>query len=160
MLDIQKVKNYKEESYQEENLKEKRRLNKTILIFSAAVIILILGWLTASYFSRTSVNKSDWQAVFLTDGQVYFGQVVKEMPDTVILRNIYYLQTRQPLQQLKPGEATSLGRSALPLVKLGNELHAPIDEMRINRQHVLFIEDLKDEGEVVKAIKAYQENNQ
>lgn len=91
-----------------------------------------------------------WQAVFLTNGQVYFGNVTSITPDTVVLEKIYYLQTSGPLQAGGVPEAQDLA-----LVKLGAELHGPTDAMRINRQHVLFIENLKTDSKVVKAIEQF-----
>ena len=95
-------------------------------------------------------QRSEWQAVFLGNGQVYFGRIENEKSDPVILRDIYYLQVIQPLQQ-REGEAQQ--QPQLSLVELGNELHGPLSEMRINRQHILFIEDLKSTGKVVEAIE-------
>lgn len=91
-----------------------------------------------------------WQAVFLSNGQVYFGNVARLTPDTVVLRHIYYLQTSGPLQA--GGEQQP---QDLALVKLGAELHGPTDEMRISREHVLFIETLKQDSKVVKAIEQF-----
>ena len=39
------------------------------------------------------------------------------------------------------------------LAKLGSEVHGPEDKMQINKDHVLFIEDLKDDSTVVKSIR-------
>ena len=41
-------------------------------------------------------------------------------------------------------------------VNLYYELHGPEDRMYINREHVLFIEDLQPDSKVVQAIEAYQ----
>lgn len=96
-----------------------------------------------------------YQAVFLSNGQVYFGKVAKTSSNEVLLKDIYYLIIRRPLQQQTP-EATPTAEQQKPeytLIKLGRELHGPMDEMRINRRHVLFIENLKEDGKVVQAIK-------
>ncbi len=44
------------------------------------------------------------------------------------------------------------------MVKLGNELHGPEDEMFITKEHVLFYEDMKADGKVMQAIKEYKAN--
>lgn len=93
---------------------------------------------------------SGWQAVFLSNGQVYFGNVARLTPDSLVLRQIYYLQTSGPLQAGGQQQAQDLA-----LVKLGGELHGPTDEMLINRDHVLFIETLKADSKVVKAIEQF-----
>jgi hypothetical protein len=95
---------------------------------------------------------SKYQAVFLSNGQVYFGKLYRERSQYPILREVYYLQV---MQQLQPG--TENPTANINLVKLGAELHGPTDEMRINRDHILFIEDLKDDSQVVQGIKRFKE---
>jgi len=140
-------------------------LAKIILIL--IVVIIILGGL---YFidkytkvnifgiDNEKVTVTDWQAVFLTNGQVYFGKVAG-YGKFVVLKDIYYLQVVQkPLQQTQTGEgiaAQPQAQSELSLVKLGNELHGPQDEMKINADHVLFTEKLKSDSKVVDAISRY-----
>lgn len=96
-----------------------------------------------------------YRAVFLDNGQVYFGKIVKQEPAYLHLANIYYLQLREPLQG---GEAVEADTSAsdLALIKLGNELHGPEDKMTINRERILFIETLKEDSKVVQAIRSHR----
>jgi len=130
-----------------------------ILIIIGGGVYLISSYtgIGSSFFNGTSGLKSDWQAVFLTNGQVYFGEVTKMNNDVVILKDIYYLQVvTQPLQRSQQGEeATQETEQRLTLVKLGNEIHGPQDEMTINRDHVIIVEDLKDDSRVVQAINDY-----
>lgn len=109
----------------------------------------------------TFKTAQDYQALFLTNGQVYFGKL-KNMNDSFVqLEDIYYLQVQQPLQP-KPEEKTTPKpaeeQPKLTLVKLGNEIHGPTDWMNINRDQILFWEDLKDSGQVVQAIKKDKES--
>lgn len=87
-------------------------------------------------------------AVFLDNGQVYFGNISKQSNETVWLSGIYYLQK---------GETDPSKTADAALLKLGNELHGPEDWMEINREHVLFIEKLKGDGKVSQAIDAYRQ---
>lgn len=99
-----------------------------------------------------------YQSVFLTNGQVYFGTLSdEEGHQFLVLKNVFYLQITQPPQPLKQGEVPPTN---INLVKLGGELHAPTDEMRINRDQVLFIEDMRADSRVVQAIQAYKSVNQ
>ena len=107
------------------------------------------------YLDISSTNQN-WQAVFLTNGQVYFGKVAKEGSQKVVLQDIYYLQVTQPLQTSGDQQAQAAAQNELSLVKLGNELHGPEDQMRINADQVLFIEDLKSDSRVVEAINNYK----
>jgi hypothetical protein len=92
----------------------------------------------------------NYHAVFLTNGQVYFGRVTSRDRYEVVLENIYYLQSDK--QMIAQGLDN---QKELKLIKLGNELHGPEDMMYINRDQVLFIEPLKDDSKVVKAIRDY-----
>ncbi len=111
-------------------------------------------------FNILGIDKSGsdgkWQAVFLSNGQVYFGNVTKNTNDEVVLKNIYYLQVTTALQPTD--QTANAEQQGLSLVKLGNELHGPKDEMTINKAHVIFVEDLKADGKVVTAIDKYIED--
>ena len=132
------------------------------LITLIAILVIIAGGLylikDKSLGSAAKLT-GDWQAVFLSNGQVYFGKVQSVTSDTVYLKNIYYLQVvQQPLQRSQEGEevpTVSGSEQRLTLIKLGNELHGPVDEMVINRFHVILMEDLKDDSRVVQAINDY-----
>lgn len=123
---------------------------KTFVIVLGAAIIIFALW--QSGVLTTSGSGGAYQAVFLTNDQVYFGKVRNETAQYVSLSDIYYLQVTQ---QLQPASGAPAQR--LDLIKLGNELHGPTDEMRINRDQVLFIEDLKDDSQVVQAIENFRE---
>lgn len=105
----------------------------------------------------TSAEESGYQAVFLTNGQVYFGKVSDMNDAYATLNDIYYLQvTNPPLQ----GEGAQNQQQQILLVKLGNELHGPVDEMKINRDQILFVEDMKEESQVMQKIREYQKDPQ
>ncbi len=131
------------------------RLKKSVKIAIALVVLLALGFIfrgsLTSFFQKTNPKLSGYQAVFLANGQVYFGKISNKGGDYVVLKDIYYLQAGK---QLQAGADTS--DSQLSLVKLGNELHAPDDVMNISRAQILFYEDLKTDGRVAQAIAEYQ----
>ena len=138
-------------------VKKMNSVHQPKVIATVLVIILLLlagsgGWLF--YQTKLSRLEKEWQAVFLTNGQVYFGHVKKQNNNEIVVEDIYYLQVVRPLQQ--GDSAPAEGQGELTLVKLGNELHKPTDKMYINRQHVLFMEDLKDDSNVVQAIINYK----
>jgi len=101
-------------------------------------------------------NISDFTAVFLTNGQVYFGKMYQDNSETIDLRDIFYLQVNSDSSTLQNGSSSNSSNNQVSLVKLGNELHGPNDRMLINKQQVLFTESLKDDSKVVTAINNYQ----
>lgn len=119
-----------------------------------AVMALAIGLIAGCYvwFMNSAVYKPyGRQAVFLTNGQVYFGVIQSKDGDRIVLSDIYYLQSDRAINNASNLES----QQDIKLVKLGNELHGPEDLMEINWQHVLFIEDLKADSRVVKAIQDF-----
>lgn len=122
-------------------------------LFTGIAVLALFLVVGAVYFlvACREPARGEFQAVFLDNGQVYFGKITGEEGKNVVLTDIYYLQGNKPLQ------AGDLGpQPDLAIVKLGNELHGPVDRMEINRQHILFIEDMKTDSKVVKAIKDFK----
>ena len=111
---------------------------------------------TAGNTPSATGKSSDYQAVFLTNGQVYFGKLTGAESAYATMSDIFYLQVGP---QQGPGTDAAAPQQTIQLVKLGNELHGPVDEMKINRDHILFYEDLKEDGQVVQAVKKYKTDN-
>lgn len=145
-----------------ENTKSKRKL-KVVLILVIAIVVLLLGyylWQNGAYLKVPKLldGSSTYQAVFLSNGQVYFGRAMNINSNYITLKDVYYLQVNQTLQPAQ-GKQPATPQQTLSLAKLGvSELHKPKDEMKINRDHVIFIEDLEDDSQVVQAIDRYKES--
>lgn len=141
----------------------KLRVVTVALLFGATVILVgVLGLIANSGTKPESkfVDGSKLQAVFLNGGQVYFGNIKDLNEKYVQMNNIYYLRVNQTVQ---PNQASAAGQQPaqndISLVKLGCELHGPTDEMQINREQVIFWENLKDDGQVAKAVADYKKQN-
>ena len=134
--------------------KSKKSL-KSLYLGLAVVAVLVLayfGWnmLTAS---GSAINKDRYQAVFLTNGQVYFGKLSAAKGDYYQLKDIYYLQASSAANSDNPQETSSDDSSNIQLIKLGQEVHGPEDEMFIAKDQLLFFENLKEDSKVVTTIK-------
>ena len=123
--------------------------NKNIVVIVIIVLIIIFLWPQSRGFP--GVNGDTYQAVFLTNNQVYFGELRDYSKEYVVLENIFYLQVSGPLQQANTSD-DSPDRSSINLVKLGDELHGPEDRMFIPKEQILFWENLKGDSSVVQAI--------
>ena len=128
--------------------------------FLFALTILVVAVIAAISMGgkgeANNLDKSKFQAVFLNGGQVYFGKVDDLNKNFLKLDNIYYLRVNQ---QVQPDGNAGAGQNDISLVKLGCELHGPQDSMVINREQVIFWENLKDDGQVAKAIGEYVKQN-
>jgi hypothetical protein len=136
------------------------RITSVVLLFSLTILAVAIALLM--YFGKSnegdSITKDKYQAVFLSNGQVYFGKVNALNNQYVDLRDIYYLNSQsQSADGTTEGEKDT--NSTFSLVKLGCELHGPADQMIINREQVTFWENLKSDGKVAKAIGEWQKQN-
>ena len=89
---------------------------------------------------------ANYQAVFLSNGQVYFGKVAKDSEAWIVLDDVYYLQNEKIILD------SDTDQNQLKLVKMGSELHGPDGQMQINRALISFIENLRSDSKVVKAM--------
>lgn len=132
------------------------RITFVALLFSVTILLIAIAALF--YSGRTHegqlVDQTKEQAVFLTNGQVYFGKVKDINSQYVNLQEIYYLNSQSSDSKDSSAQATSFS-----LVKLGCELHGPADQMVINREQVSFWENLKTDGKVAKAIDQWKSEN-
>jgi hypothetical protein len=127
-----------------------------LVIILLAALVLFRGNLMK--WGRGDDTSKTYQAVFLSNGQVYFGHISNIMSKNITLTDIFYLQVTPAQGSQQSTQANTNQSQQLQLVKLGSELHGPEDKMNINRDHVLFYENLKKDGKVVKAIEEYKAN--
>jgi len=103
-----------------------------------------------SLFSGCAGNdlnfSTEYQAVFLDNGQVFFGKLADTGSPYLTLRDVYYVQTVMEREKKE---------TANVLVKRGSEWHNP-DFMRINTRHVLVIEPVGPGSRVAQLIREAQ----
>lgn len=120
----------------------------SVAILALAVgIISILPLINSIKYGRYDKNDfidpDAYQAVFLTNDQIYFGHLNSISSDYLILFDVYYVKVNE----------SGVGQ----LVKLGiGEPHSPKDEMIISQDQVLFWENLNSDSPVVNTIKNMQ----
>jgi len=104
----------------------------------------LTDWLKYDRYDKKEFIDSDtYQAVFLTNDQIYFGYLKNISPDYLILSDVYYVKISDS--------------GAGQLVKLGAiEPHGPKDQMTISKEQVLFWENMRLDSQVVKTIQSMQ----
>ena len=133
------------------------KLSYLALLFSGTGLIIALVLYLAiggSIDESKYVKANQYQAVFLNNGQVYFGRITSLNDKFARIQDIFYLKQNQSIQNQDQSKDSSL-----VLNKLGCELHGPNDEMLINRDQLLFWENLKNDGTVVKKIAEFKQQN-
>ena len=122
-----------------------------IIATGIVVLVVIVGLVGCLFMTKflkyDSYDKQDfidpiaYQAVFLTNDQIYFGHLKNTIPDYLILYDVYYVKVDES--------------GAGQLVKLGAiEPHGPNDKMIINRDQILFWENLRADSQVTKTIQS------
>lgn len=129
------------------------------LVLAASLAILLSAVALFAAYNNSGgngeskyLNSKEYQAVFLNNGQVYFGKVQTLNSKVVVIDDVFYIEAQNSSQ-------TTATNNNYTLRKLGtSELHAPEDRMVINRDQVTFWENIKDSGQVVSKIKEYKAN--
>lgn len=120
-----------------------------IVIVLAAVLLIVRTQLfragMSTLFAPSAaelVDRNGYQAVFLVGGQVFFGKLQEQGDKYFALTDVFYLSVTE--------------QSGQQLIKRGSELHAPKDPMIIPASEILYIENLRDDGNVATAIRQFK----
>ena len=114
-----------------------------VAIVAAAVCLIAYETLRAN---RPPALGSSFHAVLLKTGRPFFGNVENLDTESVVLRDVFYIQSRQNPETKQVSNV---------LIKRGQEWHAP-DRMIVNKRQVLLIEPVTDGSQVAKLIADQQ----
>lgn len=144
--------------------RSQKRFNLPIVFLSLVIVLATIGW--ALWYKPQSSNvaapieRDKLQAVFMVGGQVYFGKLEILDNASMKLSNVFYIQSNTTeAGTSEDPQASSKDSSSMQLIKLGEEVHGPEDAMIINRDQVLFYENLKPGGKVSQLIQNYKSGN-
>lgn len=121
------------------------------------ILLGALGWFawTNASNSETAIDSKKYQAVFFTNGQVYFGKLTYSKGEYMKLSDVFYIQPSSSANGGNKNTQSSTDSSSMQLIKLGDEVHGPEDEMMIAKSQVLFYENLREDGKVAQQIQKY-----
>jgi hypothetical protein len=109
-------------------------------VFVAAV--LFTQWWD---FTLPSVGRAQYQAVFLANGQTYFGRYYDRIGAYAKIEDVYYLQQTQ-------GADPNAGPDT-KIIRRGRELHGPASRMLVPKSAILFVEDLTDASPIAQFMR-------
>lgn len=89
---------------------------------------------------------TEYKAVFLDNGQVFFGMIEETGPSYLMLKDVFYVQSQVVQEDKDKKEVRNI------LVKRGSEWHGP-DLMYITTRHVVVIEPVSPNSRVAQLIK-------
>lgn len=117
-------------------------------VLAWVVLPMVVGGLLATSIDPTALPFSGRErlaAVFLLDGQAYFGHLDdNSLSGTMVLRDVYYFADA----------SKSTADLQIALTQRGSEVHQPVSEMRIRRDKVLVVEHVTLDSPVARAIAA------
>jgi hypothetical protein len=96
-------------------------------------------------FTLPGLGRGTYQAVFLTNGQTYFGRYYDRIGAYVKIEDVYYLQQTQGNDPSAAPETK--------IVRRGRELHGPASRMLVPKSAVLFVEDLTDSSPIAQFMR-------
>ena len=113
-------------------------------LFLVCTMILLQG---CAKKSDQKINiDTEYKAVFLDNGQVFFGKIEEAGPSYLVLKDVFYVQSQVIQQEKDKREVKNI------LMKRGNEWHRP-DRMYVNSNHITFIESVAPSSRVGELIK-------
>ena len=130
-------------------------ISVSVAILAVAVgVMSILSLINSLKYDRSDkkdfIDLNTYQAVFLNNNQIYFGHLHDMYSDYPVLSDVYYVQLTQEFSK-KGQPVQEKGR----LMRLGDsEPHMPQNEMILNKEHILFWENLRLDSPVVKTIQS------
>jgi hypothetical protein len=121
----------------------KGRISGGIVITCGLAILAMMFLAGCSKEKDGPSFASEYQAIFLDNGQIFFAKLENADADYPLLRDVYYVQSR-----VNPDtkQATNV------LIKRGNEWHAP-DYMYISAKHIVVLEPVAANSRVAQLIK-------
>jgi hypothetical protein len=139
---------------------EKKTLIK-IAVVPALVIILFLFWgprLVLFFQTRFLPFSSGWEAVYMTNGEVYIGKIRGSTANVIKLSDTYLVQVLKQDENNLGGKTNSFklngGSNNLTLIKWGfNQPLKSKGELFITRAQMQFWEKLDKDSEVVKQLE-------
>ncbi len=123
-------------------MRAKKRYRR-VIHWHILLFFCLLSVLLAACVRGDLTFPTEYQAIFLDNGQVFFGRLTDDGSSFLTLREVFYIK-RQASPDKK--EVQNI------LVKRGSEWHAP-DFMRINSRHVVLIEPVAPDSQVALLIR-------
>jgi hypothetical protein len=119
-----------------------------IVAVSASLLLLVAVYFAGRHSAqkKTLQFETAYQAVLLSNGNVYFGKLADYGTTFPVLTDIYYIQS-----SVVPGGKEPVN----VLVKRGKELHAP-DRMYLNPNQIIMVETVGPTSKIADLISEQQ----
>jgi hypothetical protein len=120
-------------------------LGLVIGLLLGGLVWLVLSWVRPGDPFAGAIDEDRWQAVFLSNGQVYFGHLTVASEEFYELSEAFYIRESPPTEEDQP--------PTREVRALSTEFHQPENRMLIRKDQVLFVENLSSDSDVAEAIE-------
>lgn len=147
----------------ESDPKQSSRRKKFLLPIMIGLVVVglaVAGWFAWSNLrgSSLAIDSDKYQAVFLTNGNTFFGKLETAGDNQMKLSQVFYPESAATTdaddQQMENPDANTTR-----LIPFKEHMYGPEDEMMFDRSQLVFFMNLKSDGQVSKLIKEYQDKN-
>lgn len=122
----------------------------TVIIALVVLVLGVGGWLvwSASKSGDLGIDASRYQAVFLSNGQIYFGKLTAFNDESFKITTVYY-----PQAESEETTTTANQQGNIQLFRITDGVHGPEDEMIIMKDQILYYENLQENSKVTQLIE-------
>ncbi|MEK7465670.1 MAG: hypothetical protein AAB631_02740 [Patescibacteria group bacterium] len=114
--------------------------NRILIGLAALLVVILIGTVAV----KNIVGESEWSAVYLKTGELYFGHLTR-FP-YFALTNVYMLQANPSSPQ-----------TPLSIQKFSKVFWGPEDKLRINRTEVVWMTELEKNGQLAQILNTNPE---
>lgn len=109
-------------------------------LVAVVVLALTFAFVRSWDFVLPTFGGARYQAVFLANGQTYFGHYLDRLGPYVKVENAFYITAQPTTGDTQAQESR--------IIKRGSELHQPLPFVLIPKSAILFVEDLRADSQV------------
>lgn len=122
-----------------------------LILVALAALGIGVWFLFGNAKGNTGIDSSKYQAVFLTNGQIYFGKLSAYNDEYLRLTTGYYPQAKEAGTTEEEADVSDTS-SGIQLIRLGDEVYGPENEIFVSKKQILHYENLKTDSKVAQLI--------
>lgn len=141
-----------------------RLLNITYVCVGLAILLIAVQFVLYGMRYRNLFDNTTYQAVTLTNGLTFFGQLHRYSPHTYALYDVYYLKADTDTAEIQnitdpsaldtetdieTDRATDTG---MQLYKLSDDFYRPDNALIVNRDQILYWQNLQLDSPIIQTI--------
>lgn len=137
---------------------------KMLIVAGAVVGVVLIALLATLLFPRgdsdtlATIDSGKYQAVTLTNGDIYFGKLHVVDEHYMKMSDIYYLKPQVDTSADDKDTQSAVSQN-FNLTKFTDVPFSPEDEMTIPKAQILHFENMQPDGKVAQLISQYKKSN-